>query len=756
MNNGTLLLIAAVEDRDYLDAFAKLESLRGWNVKVFCGSVSTAADAQLVARKVGAEAVICCQQAALQVILEAQYDYNVPTTRKQITLDDYAGSILMLPPLPGVAEEKEVVIVNPPKQLRTVSSAKFVFNRFISKLTDKKKWFPQTEFKWHSLHPETHPVEMEEAFSRFAKADLIAVDIETIVGDEERRIATVGFCAYWKDSHTTESIVIPFDCELSWIWVQKFNELRVPKIFQNGMYDNTYFARWNCLPTNWLWDTQHLFHSWYSELPKRLDFITAFTVRRVRFWKDDGSTGNLADYYRYNALDTWATLNSFLALMNEMPQWALDNYLIEFPLVFPCLHCAWEGVKIDEQRLAEVKKEQEAKAAQELEKIRYLMDTPNFNPNSHIQVKNLFTVLGVGNLPNTGAASMLKARAASPLNDIILGRLVSYKKAAKLLSTYLVPEKLWHGRILFALNPAGTDTGRLASTESAFWCGWQIQNVPRGKLVKQCVIADDGWLLCEIDKAQSEARCVGYLSGEEKLITLVESENDYHSWNASQFFGVPYEKIYDNATHEQKDKVLRDLSKRTNHGANYNMGAGVMLDTMGPKNVIRAKSALKLPAHMRLKDVCQFLLDRYSATYPKVKKLYYGVLVKKITLTKKLVSPLGWTRYFFGDPATNKQDLNAVVAHEPQNLSVGIINKEFYAIWRSSVYGELRGRIRLTAQIHDSIFFKYRVTEPSLPHYIRDTYMNTTVTIVGADDVTRKMYIPSDVSYGKPRWSELK
>src|SRR5205814_240994 len=128
-----------------------------------------------------------------------------------------------------------------------------------------------------------------------------------------------------------------------------------------------------------------------------------------------------------------------------------------------------------------------------------------------------------------------------------------------------------------------------------------------GDSVKQCAIADPGWLLAEIDKAQSEARCVGYLSGETKLISLVESDKDYHSWNASAFFGIPYSAIYDQEKKKVLDKVLRDLSKRTNHGANYNMGAGVMLDTMGPKFVSRAKTLLKLQPYMRLKDVCQHL-----------------------------------------------------------------------------------------------------------------------------------------------------
>src|SRR5690606_21352936 len=133
--------------------------------------------------------------------------------------------------------------------------------------------------------------------------------------------------------------------------------------------------------------------------------------------------------------------------------------------------------------------------------------------------------------------------------------------------------------------------GRLASTESSFWCGLQIQNIPQGKAVKGWIEADEGWEFAGGDYAQSEARCVGYLSGCTALIDLVESDKDYHSWNAHKFFGVPYEEV---------DKPLRNLSKRVNHGSNYNMGAAVLLDTMGPKNVAEARILLKLPARWTL------------------------------------------------------------------------------------------------------------------------------------------------------------
>jgi DNA polymerase I-like protein with 3'-5' exonuclease and polymerase domains len=391
----------------------------------------------------------------------------------------------------------------------------------------------------------------------------------------------------------------------------------------------------------------------------------------------------------------------------------------------------------------------------------------------HQQVKLLFKVLGVGHLTSTDKANMLKAKAAHPLNNRILTQVTEIREAKKLIGTYLTVHKLYHGRWHYKINPAATDTGRLNSTESSYWCGLQIQNIPRGDSFKQCVISDPGWLLAEIDKAQSEARCVGYLSGETKLINVVEGPNDYHAWNAFAFFGLPYESIYSNEKKKTLNKEIRDLSKRTNHGANYNMGDGMLLDTMGPKNVSRAKILLKLPAHFSLKKVCAFLLERYAATYPRVKGLYYDAIKKEIELTGRLVSPLGWVRVFFEKPTKSKPALNAAVAHPSQNLSVGIVNREFYNIWRSQIYGAfyptsyasagpeldascLKNNIRIKAQIHDSNFFQYRQELQAIPQWVADNIMNTIVAVKGADGVTRSMFIPSDVAAGKNRWSELK
>lgn len=732
-------------DDSQLGGLQRITALSGHSIKTSMQARTNATEVAMLAKSHKIDAVITSQLGLLEATLRQTVDF-VPS-RKAISIDNYAGSLLKLP------MEIPLLIISPLERLSTVPYERWVLDRFISKLTQPGRWLPQTKFFWKQVTEQN----AADCLLQIQAADLVAVDIET-PGDLDRSIKLCGYGAYNFADNSCTCFVVHVVSEAAWHFMRCANDSQPAKIMQNGIYDNSYFLRWAVPVRNWLWDTMVMQHCMYSELPKSLDMIASLFIRDVRFWKDDGKTGSLEDEMRYNALDCWGTVNALLGMLHENCKWAADNYVQEFPMVFPSLHASLEGWKVDEEAFAKAKVQKEAEAERHLIAARLMLSEPHFNPRSPPQMNKLFELLGCkrGARDTNAAAFSAKARAASPLNERILGEIDLYKKASKLVSTYFSETAVWQGRLFYTLDPAATDTGRAAARASAFWCGYNIQNIPRGDAVKQALIADTGWLLAEPDKAQSEARCVGYLSGETKLIDLVESSHDYHSWNAQAFFGVPYEKIYDEARGKTLDKDLRDLSKRTNHGANYNMGAGVMLDTMGPKKVAEAKRVLKLPAYMRLLKVCEFLLETYEKTYPKVKGLFYDQIIREITISSKLVSPFGWTRFFFAKPSkSNKPALNAAVAHGPQNLSVGIVNREWYAIWRASVYGALRGRVRVKAQIHDSIPFQYREGDEAAAQEVL-ALMNTAVQVRGADGVVRTMRIPSDLQPGKKRWSDLK
>lgn len=707
-------------------------------------------------KKYDLDSVICTDQKLLTNVMKSLPDFKPSYMKtgkeKTLSLNDYHGSLVTIEGYKlGREKPLDVLFLNPLQHIHTVPEAPFIFKRFISKITKPNSWFPQTPFTWELANEST----IEFLYEQFKQAILISCDIETDEGSPLRTINCSGYCALFPDG-STHAVVISTVTLWGIQWMRKFNALSAPKLFQGGLYDNLYYWRYNSPVYNWLYDTQHLFHSWYSELPKRLDYITAFALRKVRFWKDDGKTGNLMDHYQYNAQDCWATLNSWLSLIQEAPQWAINNYLQEFPLVFPCLYVEADGLAIDRDRFDKSLESVEGKLDEHQKRIAAWIN-PQFNPGSPDQCKRLLKVLGCadknGDVKSSDDQALNAAASIHPLNERIISEIQEVRGMRKLKSTYLKWDKFWDGRLHYKINPAGTDTARLACTESSWWTGFQIQNVPRGPEIKCFIRADEGWLLGENDQPQSEARCVGYLSGCSSLIDLVEGPYDYHSWNAEKFFGVPYSSIYDQSKKKTINKDLRDLSKRTNHGANYNMGPDVMLDTMGPKKVAEAKRLLKLPARWTLREVCAFLLKRYADTYPEVKKDWYDWIKRTISITKKLVSPLGWTRQFFDDPMKSKPALNSAVAHSPQNLSVGIINQAFYKVWRESVYGVLRGQLRLKAQIHDSLLYGYRADW--VPKLVAEM-MTIPVKVKDIKGVERTMTIHPDISCGKVYWSELK
>lgn len=749
-----LLLATTPDQQSYLGRFSRLAVLQGHKVSVITGTPSTLSELEMKCKNAGIEGILCANSALLDRALNALPDFRAPETKKCLTLDDYQGSFISIKSLP-------TVILNPPEHLMSVSYGAYTFSRFISKITRPADWFPQTVFSWKVFDP----ADLQSWRHTFRNSRLIAIDIETFRNDPLKRISCISFTGWNAATHTSNTVVIPFEGLFNLAVIREFCDLPVPKIFQGGTYDNAYLLRFNIPVRNWLYDTLHLFHSYYSELPKRLDFVSAFALRNIRYWKDDGKTGNLEDYFRYNGMDGWATLNSCLSLLSELPEWAVRNYVeSEFPLVYPSLHCELEGWRVDPEAFQKAKVKQETLTTQKLLGLRKMLKAPNYNPGSWQQNKKVFQILGCGDLPGTGEAEMKKAEYRHPLNARIIGDIRGYKKAAKLISTYFNDDKLWkhnqnNWRLYYRLNPAGTDTGRLASSESSFWTGYQIQNIPRGPEVKQYLVADKGWLLGEPDFEQSESRCTFYLSGEEKGIEVVESGKDFHCWNAQLFFGFKYEDLWDEKLKKCKTaeaKEIRDVpAKRTNHGANYNMTGVNMLDTVGPKVAARMKALLKLPSYMSLKDVCQYCLNVWSKTYPKVQGQYYEAVRKEIELTKKLVSALGWTRHFFGDVKNNRHYFNAAVAHGPQNLSVGIINRKFYRLWWEQLYGSLRGVFRLKAQIHDSVPFQYKQEATWVPGIVESIMQNNT-EVCGADKKIRTLKIPVGMSYGKERWSELK
>jgi hypothetical protein len=797
--------IGTPEDKEYVPHLKGM--FNGLNTFVTLDRIELLTHLELYCGKRAITRVVSTSVPLLQKFVERSGSSKLPSS-----ISDYAGSLFEYK---GI----EVVFISPLKQLFTVPHGKFLAARFISKVAAPESWAESTTFTFSVLDSAS---KIEAAYHDLSQAYAIAVDIETF--KNPLSIRCIGYTGVFISSTgviATRSYILPIDSTFSLAWMRKINALPIQKIFQNGKYDCSYLLRYNAPVTEWYWDTAHYFHSWYSELPKDLAFLNAFFLRKVVYWKDLAETNDLFEYYKYNALDTWATANVWIRQLIESPDWVRWNYTLEFPLVYPCLLAEMTGLKRDHERLIAARTEVDNEEATMLSSLQKMLGAPTFNPGSSQQVVQLLKLLGCGDITSSGVNEVAKAKLRHPLVGRILS-LVSNRKdedatsirgLRKLRSNYLRLDgdgeikkstgqlekgsKDYHGRILYALNPHGTDTGRLASREHHFWTGLQIQNIPVGKTVKQTICSDEGFYLGECDLEQAESRDTANIVGETDLIAAVSGTRDFHSVNASAFFGRPYESIYDDSARKTKDKPLRDLSKRTNHGANYNMGSGVIVDTMGLDKIWMAKKLLQLP-YIQPEAIGEHLLTVFHLKYPKIRgsiairyaevqrhlhlptytnKLfapgtYYASVAYEVTTTRRIVSRAfhhtelnlrifgssaeaikgyvergDWTRFCFGKPDSNKLDLNSLVAHCPQSLNARTLNEAFLKVFYEVALPN-PSRFRLHAQIHDSILFSYQYGYENLANQVRSC-MEIPVTVRDISGTYRTFTVPAALKLGK-------
>lgn len=544
-------------------------------------------------------------------------------------------------------------------------------------------------------------------------------------------------------------------------FLRAMNATPQPKCFHNGLYDAYHLARYRAFPRNWVLDTMGMSHSWYSELPKTLGFLASWTLYDSYYWKDladsTHKTKDQESYWLYNAKDTWAMTRSCIWLMLNGPAFMFTNYQKAFRQVYPSLYGAFEGWLLDldirdQLALEALERLDEAKT-----RLRVIADDPKFNPSSNQQVSVLvYDIMGGRRNPRAKSASATdkKSRTFLAGQHPILSRVVeiinAYAKDAKAISTYF-SFLVYHNRLLFSLDPFGTETGRAASRGSAAWVGTQIQNQP--PYAKKMYKPDPGYIGFELDYKKAEAVCTAHLSQCQTLIELLYDESkDFYKRLGVLFFRMEYETI----TKEFRNKVL----KKIQHGTNYMMGAATFIDNLDDVNVLYFAAEL-LGLHLigspdpkarsnalTMTQFAQRLLDSYHGPFPEV-KIWWAAIKKEIAETGMLVSPTGHVRVFFGDIMKDHKVQRSGVAHQPQNLSVENLAKGYWKAWAYSTQYPIKHAVRLKTQIHDSLNGQVLISEartviPALAKLVRAECM-----VHG-----RLMTIDVDVEVYHTTWAE--
>lgn len=116
------------------------------------------------------------------------------------------------------------------------------------------------------------------------------------------------------------------------------------------------------------------------------------------------------------------------------------------------------------------------------------------------------------------------------------------------------------GRVPIAYNYCGAFTGRFSGSNKT-----NLQNLPRGSILRDSLVAPDGHQFVVADLAQIEARVLAWLAGEEKILDAFRNKRDLYCELASIIFKKPITK--------KENPIERFIGKSAVLGLGYGMSA---------------------------------------------------------------------------------------------------------------------------------------------------------------------------------------
>lgn len=269
--------------------------------------------------------------------------------------------------------------------------------------------------------------------------------------------------------------------------------------------------------------------------------------------------------------------NEEYAELSKYPKLKQIYFEYDLPMIPVLYKMEKKGMLISPKYFEEMLKEFKEQV-EGLENEIYKIAGVDFNVNSPAQLAEvLFEKL---QLPTKGIKKTLRgystgAKELDKLKDLnpIVPKILEYREAAKLLSTYIAPLPELadvNNRIHTTFTQNVTATGRLSSVAP------NLQNIPvrteEGRRIRTGFVAGPGHKLVSADYAQFELRLAAVLSGDKTLIADFNSGIDIHTKTAADVFNVPMDKV---------TKTQRRAAKTINFGVMYGMSAKGLADATG-------------------------------------------------------------------------------------------------------------------------------------------------------------------------------
>lgn len=264
--------------------------------------------------------------------------------------------------------------------------------------------------------------------------------------------------------------------------------------------------------------------------------------------------------YRYNAYDvvnTFRLYELFDKQLREQNLLSLHDFMVEASNML--MYVERNGIHVDEEYLEQLSVQYEKHLDDLRASLRQLLEAPDYNPNSPLQVMNAIT----SNWPKEARRCSVKDTRADTIEGLqqyaalqrnlslydFCSKHLEFKRDSKSYGTYIkgTRKRLYQGRVHSTFLLHGTVSGRLSSRNP------NLQNVTRGSSLRRLFIpGSNSRVLGQADYRQAEFRVVCTLARDPYLQSIfLDDTRSIHVEVAKQFYGDEFDKDRD------KEKYIR-------------------------------------------------------------------------------------------------------------------------------------------------------------------------------------------------------
>lgn len=382
---------------------------------------------------------------------------------------------------------------------------------------------------------------------------------------------------------------------------------------------------------------------------------------------------------------------------------------IENPLIYVLADIEREGVKVDQQALAEFSEVLKTDLKQ-LEANIYEKAGVKFNIASPKQLGEvLFDKLQLdpqAKKTKTGqyqTGEDVLTRLANK-SDIVAD-ILDFRQLQKLKSTYVdaLPQMINRktSRIHTSYNQAVAATGRLSSNNP------NLQNIPirteRGREVRKAFIPrDENHVLLSADYSQIELRLIAEISEDENMMEAFDKGLDIHTATAAKVYGISLEEV---------TSTQRRNAKAVNFGIIYGQSAFGLSQNLG----IPRKEAAEI-------------IENYFNTYPNIKK--YMNETMNFARENGYVETIMGRRRYLRDINSANQTVRGFAERNAINAPIQGSAADMIKIAMIRIHQDIKDQklaAKMTMQVHDELVFDVPKSEATVMKKIIEDGMKNAI-----------------------------